>query len=88
MVVASEALGLPHEPEPEAVEEVVAREARNTHVEEDALQHRLRQELQHGSQEERTSDQHLRALTHVDIIYEYVKIYIYTQNISINIRYL
>ena len=59
-VVVLRVLGrVPDEPQEESVKEVVASQGGDTHVEEDALQHGPRQELQHWGQEQRTSDEHL-----------------------------
>ena len=52
-VVVLRVLGrVPDEPQLQPVEEVVAGQARNSHVEKHALQHGPRQELQHWCQEE------------------------------------
>ena len=45
--------GVPDEPQLQSVEEVVACQARDSHVEKHALQHGPRQELEHWCQEER-----------------------------------
>ena len=50
---------VPDEPQLQAVEQVVAGQGCNAHVEEHALQHGSRQELQHRRQEERKPYQHM-----------------------------
>ena len=64
---------VPDQPQEKTVEEVVACQRGDAHVEEDALQHGPRQELQHRGEEQRTPNEDLLGcpLSPLKIIYDY-----------------